>query len=565
MRGSRAGTGTPPPVSSVICPRRDWPSGSRRRTTASGTPWRSPFRTSRSRSRSPGAIASSCAKTVFAATKPSSTPSTRALAHSHTSWTACIAMRARVTARADERGFGKGTMMRWRLLLVGFVGVAAVTVLLVALLTNIFERKQEARQPFVRLVEVTEETVDPKVWGQNWPFQYDSYLKTSLPTATKYGGRGLGASDTGPAEQKLDREPWLKRIFAGYAFALDYRDRRGHFYGLFDQEQTRRVTEKQQPGACLQCHAANLALYRFVGKGDVQKGFEQASGMPYREAREMKDDKGQPLVQHTVACLDCHDPKTMSVRVTRPGFIAGIKALKAKQGVADYDPNRDASRQEMRSFVCGQCHVEYYFKGPGKIVTYPWANGLRVEEIEAYYEKEGFTDWVHAETGNKVLKAQHPEFEVWSQGVHARAGVACADCHMPYERVGALKVSDHWVRSPLLNLNRACQPCHSVSEKELEARVLAIQDRHYELLERAAKATTDMLDAIVAAKKRGVAESDLAPAAAQHRKAQWRLDFVAAENSMGFHAPQELARILGEVIDHARQGQLEAERTARKR
>ena len=134
-------------------------------------------------------------------------------------------------------------------------------------------------------------------------------------------------------------------------------------------------------------------------------------------------------------------------------------------------------------------------------MTYPWANGLKVEEIEAYYDKEGFTDWVHAETGTKVLKAQHPEFEVWNQGVHARAGVACADCHMPYERVGALKVSDHWVRSPLLNLNRACQTCHAVPEKELEARVLTIQDRHHALLQRAAKATTDMLDAIVAAKK----------------------------------------------------------------
>src|SRR4029434_6614527 len=306
-------------------------------------------------------------------------------------------------------------------------------------------------------------------------------------------------------------------------------------------------------------------LYRFVGKGDVMKGFEVVSGMPYQDARNMRDDKGRPLVEHSIACADCHDPRTMALRVTRPGFLAGIRALKATQGVADYDPNRDASRQEMRSFVCGQCHVEYYFKGPGKVVTYPWSNGLRVEEIEAYYDAEGFTDWVHAETGNKVLKAQHPEFEVWSQGVHARAGVACADCHMPYERVGALKVSDHWVRSPLLNVNRACQPCHPVPEQELEARVAIIQDRHYALLQRAATATTDMLDAIVAAKKGGAGERDLQGAAVQQRKAQWRLDFVAAENSMGFHAPQEMARILGEVIDHARQGELEAERTMRKK
>jgi len=154
---------------------------------------------------------------------------------------------------------------------------------------------------------------------------------------------------------------------------------------------------------------------------------------------------------------------------------------------------------------------------------------------------------------------------VWQQGIHSRAGVACADCHMPYERVGALKVSDHWVRSPLLNINRACQTCHAVAEKELEARVMTIQDRHHALLQRAAKATTDMLDAIVAAKATGAFEGDLRPAQTLHRKAQWRLDFVAAENSMGFHAPQELARILGEAIDYARQGQREAERVTRRK
>jgi len=452
----------------------------------------------------------------------------------------------------------------WWPVILGLLGVAGLTVLLLSLLTNIFERKQEARQPFVRVVEVTEDTMDPKVWGQNWPLQYDSYLRTAIPTATRYGGRGLGASDAGPAGQKLDRDPWLRRIFAGYAFALDYRDRRGHAYALFDQEQTRRVTERKQPGACLQCHSANLALYRFVGRGDVTRGFERVSGMPFAEARNLEDDRGQLLVQHPLACVDCHEPKAMGLRVTRPAFVVGIRALKAKQGVPDYDPNRDATRQEMRSYVCGQCHVEYYFKGDGKVVTYPWANGLRVEEIEAYYDREGFTDWEHAETGTRLLKAQHPEFEVWSQGIHARAGVACADCHMPYQRVGALKVSDHWVRSPLLNVNRACQPCHAVPEKELEARVLAIQDRHHALLQRAARATTDLLDTLVAAGKAGGADGVRA-AQALHRQAQWRLDFVAAENSMGFHAPQELARILGETIDLARQGQLTADRAARSR
>ena len=182
--------------------------------------------------------------------------------------------------RAIMAGVGSPSvrLRGWLLAVLGLVGIAGVTVLLLALLTNIFERKQEARQTFVRLVEVTEDTTDPKVWGQNWPQQYDSYLRTSLPTTTKYGGRGLGASDTGPAEQKLDRDPWLKRIFAGYAFALDYRDRRGHFYALFDQEQTRRVTEKQQPGACLQCHASNLAALPLRRKGRRAEGLRAGVG-----------------------------------------------------------------------------------------------------------------------------------------------------------------------------------------------------------------------------------------------------------------------------------------------
>jgi nitrite reductase (cytochrome c-552) len=460
-------------------------------------------------------------------------------------------------------GTNGGRGRTWLLVAFGFAGIAGLTVLLLALLTNIFERQQEARQPFVRVVEVSEDTDDPAVWGRNWPFQYDTYLKTSLPTATRYGGRGLGASDAGPAEQKLDRDPWLKRIFAGYAFSADYRDRRGHAYALFDQEQTRRVKDFKQPGACLQCHASNLNLYRFAGDGDLQRGFERVNPMPYDEARSMTGADGEVLIEHSVACVDCHDPETLALRVTRPAFIAGIQALKAKQGIPGYDVNRDASRQEMRSYVCGQCHVEYYFKGEEKLVTYPWANGVRVEEIEAYYDGEGFTDWMHAETGAKVLKAQHPEFEVWQQGIHARSGVACADCHMPYTRVGALKVSDHWVRSPLLNVNRACQPCHAVPENELIARAMTIQDRHHELLQRTARATTDLIDAIVAAKAAGATDEQLAPARQLQKKAQWRLDFVAAENSMGFHAPQEMARVLGEAIDDARRGQIEAERVGR--
>jgi nitrite reductase (cytochrome c-552) len=197
-------------------------------------------------------------------------------------------------------------------------------------------------------------------------------------------------------------------------------------------------------------------------------------------------------------------------------------------------------------------------------LEFPWSKGLRVEQIEAHWDAttfadgQRFQDFAHAETGAQILKAQHPEFELWSQGIHARAGVACADCHMPYQREGATKVSDHWVRSPLLNVNRACQTCHHAAESELLARVDVIQQRNLDLLQRSAAALMDLIDAVVAAKADGASPEQLAPALELQRQAQWRIDFIAAENSMGFHAPQEAARVLGEAADLARQGQVAA-------
>jgi nitrite reductase (cytochrome c-552) len=524
---------------------------------------------------------------------------------------------------------GKGFWQHWRFLLALAIA-GLVTFVLVALLINISTRKQEERVPFTRVAEVTEISTDPVPWGMNWPRQFDGYRRTVDATQTRYGG------SSAIPQQKLDAEPWLKRLYAGYAFSIDYRERRGHAYMLYDQEVTEHVTKKPQPGACLHCHGSMAPTWRRVGAAElgqpttdealaksfdwpaVMKGFEKMSTIPYAQAHAelLKTPDGTPGENtplmpggsstetatpanvpdappapnggaqaqahgegHPVSCIDCHDPKTMGIRVTRPGFINGIRALansdaevpfapsiaRWREGNRQnpYDPNVDASRQELRSFVCGQCHVEYYC-GPKMTLTFPWSEGLKVEQIESTWSKttfpsgEPFNDWVHGETGAPVFKAQHPEFEMWSQGVHARAGVACADCHMPYVREGAMKVSDHWVRSPLLMVNRSCQTCHNVSEKELQARVATIQDRTKHLLDRSAVALTDMLDAILAAKAAGASEEQLGELYKLQRAAQWRIDFVSSENSMGFHADQESARVLAEALDYARQAQARA-------
>ena len=434
-------------------------------------------------------------------------------------------------------------------------GAALVALAVIALLVNIFERKQEARNPFYRVVELDDQTEDPATWGKNFPMQYDGYLRTLDQVRTRYGGseavpRTPTQADPRSvvAQSRLEADPRLKIMWAGYAFAKDFREERGHAYMLDDQTFTERQQVAKQPGTCLHCHASVYVPYKRLGGGDLIKGFEAMNHMPYFEARK--------LVRHPVSCIDCHDPSTMQLRVTRPGFLEGIRALKASQGVQNYDPNTMASRQEMRAFVCGQCHVEYYFKGPEKRLVYPWAKGLKIENILDYYDEVQQNDWTHAETGAGVLKAQHPEFEMWNQGIHARSGVACADCHMPYMRVGALKISDHHVRSPVLNINRACQSCHHWPEEELKARIETIQDRVFSLRNRAMDALVALIGDLKAARTAGRSDAALADARKLQRRAQFMLDFVEAENSTGFHAPEEAERILAEAIDYARQGQL---------
>lgn len=475
-------------------------------------------------------------------------------------------------------------MFRSRLayVLIVFV-VAAATVGTLLLLQNIFTRKREAEQVVFKLVNIDETVTDPAQWGKNFPRQYDGYRRTVDMERTRFGGSEADPHDPAQTFSRIEQDPRLKTMWAGYAFAIDFREERGHAYMLSDQRTTERVKQRPQPGACLHCHASVTNAYREAGLkagapgeptepllsengiAQLMAGFKDVCAMTYEQATQ--------LVEHPVSCIDCHDPTMMHLRVTRPGFLNGIAALarsddpvphlpsieRWRKGdrAKPYDPNELATRQEMRSFVCGQCHVEYYFQSEGKLLTYPWHNGLKIQQIEKYYDDISFSDWTHALTGAGVLKAQHPEFELWSQGIHARSGVSCADCHMPYERQGAIKISNHHVRSPLLNINNACQTCHRNSEEELLARATLIQDRTRDMMNRAQDALNDLILAIQSAKEGGASDQQLAAARAFQRRAQFRVDFINAENSMGFHADQEAARTLSEAIDYARRGQIE--------
>ncbi len=428
---------------------------------------------------------------------------------------------------------------RRAILLFALFGFILVGVGVGALLTSVTTRQVEALQYPLKVVEIGANEIDPAVWGKNFPLHYDRFMMTQQ----NYGQTPYGGSDV---YSKLERYPAMVRIWAGYAFSIDHNEERGHFYAQIDQENTQRVkAPRNQPGACINCHAAEAPQLI------ADMGWEEFNKTPYNDLVDQL---------HTgSSCADCHDPEDMSLRLTRPALINAL--------VANGIDWTQASRQEMRTYVCAQCHVEYYFAGDNKVLTFPWTEGttviegtnrlqIRMENIEDYYAVTGFTDWRHGETNAPMIKIQHPEYEMYSSSLHARAGVACADCHMPYIREGGIKISDHWVRSPFVNINASCQTCHNFPEEHLQQRILIIQDNTAQLLRDSEHAILDAIDAIVAAKEAGATDEQLAEAYELHRLASMRWDFVSSENSTGFHNPQEAARILAGSIDAARQAQL---------
>lgn len=409
--------------------------------------------------------------------------------------------------------------------LMGVVVMAGIAMLLV----NIQDRKNEAEEFPAKMVPISQDELDPAVWGSNFPRQYDAFLKTKDATiSTPYGGS--------KPYSKLERYPAMVRIWAGYSFSKDHNEERGHYYALMDQLNTQRIQLVEQPGACANCHAAEAPQLI------AQMGWEAFHRTPYNQ---LKDQ-----LHLGTSCADCHEPNRMALRISRPAFINAMKER--------HIDVTQATRQEMRTYVCAQCHVEYYFKGEDHVLTFPWSQGLRIDDIEQHYDQYGFKDWTHQETRAPMIKIQHPEFEMWSSGLHAKSGVSCADCHMPYVREGAVKVSDHWLRSPLTDLNHACQTCHKQGEAALEERIRTIQTRTAELLRQTEEALLAAMDGINAAQAAGATDADLQEARRLHRRASMRWDFVSSENSTGFHSPQESARVLAHAMDFARQAQVAA-------
>ena len=401
-----------------------------------------------------------------------------------------------------------------------FAATVAAVFLIGLFGASIIERRREA---FVKQDVKPIPDWEPRneVWGQNFPRQYERYRKTSeTGFLSKYGGSGR--------IDLLERHPKTVVLWAGYAFSREYLQARGHYYAIHDIRDTLR-TPMTQPGTCWTCKSTDTPrLMNEIGVANFYKA--------------KWTDLGSQIVNH-IGCQDCHDPKTMNLRITRPALAEAFQ----RQG-------RDitmATHQEMRSLVCAQCHVEYYFKGEGKYLTFPWDKGFSADEMEKYYDEAQHVDWVHQLSRTPMLKAQHPDYELYRTGIHAQRGVSCADCHMPYRSEGGVKFTDHHIASPLENIAGSCAVCHRESEETLRNDVYARQDRIAELREIVEDLLAKAHIEAKAAWDAGATETEMKPVQTLIRHAQWRWDWVAAANGMGIHSPLESARVLATAINKA--------------
>ncbi|TQR31864.1 ammonia-forming cytochrome c nitrite reductase subunit c552 [Campylobacter sp. MIT 99-7217] len=486
------------------------------------------------------------------------------------------------------------------------------------------------------IVELSDDNPTFDHWGQNFPDYLDMYLtvEKQKPISTEFGGN--------LAYSKLIRYPQLTVLWAGYPFSLDANEERGHFWIQVDQMDTARNNKDflnahgfkafaGQPAACMNCHSGwtpwlinNTAKGDFVAFNSTKywtmiKNVPAVNGFAENSPEHSGPHGGKRM---GVTCADCHAPNTMELRLTRP---AAINALVKFRGYeADPVTGVKASRDEMRTLVCSQCHVEYYFRPTGTKVkvmgetiaddtskkwwdgtqktydefdswrdgnaakeievagielVFPWGEWkkgepFRIEMFDDYYEKARdvfAADWNHKLSGAPMIKIQHPESELYSGGVHAANGVSCADCHMPYIRKGAKKMTNHNVTSPLQDINAACKTCHNQSEDYLKAQIKDIQKSVAYDLRSAEYATVNLIMDIknmrelLGAKdiyqKDGKADQAKISAALKevlelHRKAQMRGDFIGAENSTGFHNPREASRMLLQAVEMAKEGQV---------
>lgn len=413
-----------------------------------------------------------------------------------------------------------------------FLATAVAAFLLALLAVNIFERKSEAKFAYQPKVQLDDIEPRDSVWGINFPRQYQSYQKTRDTTfRSMYGTSGH--------HDVLESDPELVVLWAGYAFSKEYNAPKGHAWAIED------ITNILRTGAPMEAGDGPMPSTCWTCKStDVPRLMNEMGVAEYYSHK--WSDLGSQVI-NPIGCADCHNPQTMKLTITRPALIEAFEAM-------GKDIN-EASHQEMRSLVCAQCHVEYYFdkKKPGaenaQYLTFPWKDGMTPEQMEQYYDKFEFADWTHPLSKTPMLKAQHPDYEIFESGVHAKRGVSCADCHMPYQSEGGQKFTNHHIGSPLDNVENSCFVCHREKVDDL---VTDVYERQRKIKEGTRKLQRLIAMAHIEAAKAwelGASQEQMTSIQQGIRHAQWRWDYSVASHGAAFHSPLETSRIVTSATD----------------
>ena len=437
----------------------------------------------------------------------------------------------------------------------------AVVFVLGLLVSSLMERRAEVASVFNNKRTVFEDSIvaQSEKFKADYPREYETWAQTE---DTSFESKYNGSEEVDVLEQR----PEMVVLWAGYAFSRHYNTPRGHKHCIEDLRKILRTGNPgidgdgdMQPATCWTCKGPDVPrMMRELS--DKKSVFDPTNYYAY----EGKWSGLGAEMHNTVGCSDCHDATTMDLRPARPAIYEAF----ARRGL----DVKKQTHQEMRSLVCAQCHVEYYFikpddpKNPGKAnyLMFPHDKGLTLEAAEEYYDSIGFYDYIHAISKTPILKAQHPGYEMSKQGIHGQRGVSCADCHMPYMQEGGVKFSDHHIMSPLAHIDRTCQTCHRQDAETLRQNVYERQDKCTEIRNRAEKELARAHFETKFIIDKGATDAELKPIHDLLRKSQWRWDYSIASHGATFHAPQEVIRLLAASIDYSKEARIIIARVAAK-
>ncbi|MFB3886072.1 MAG: ammonia-forming cytochrome c nitrite reductase subunit c552 [Thermodesulfobacteriota bacterium] len=444
-------------------------------------------------------------------------------------------------------------------------------------------------------LNLPETNLELSLCGRCHPFQYETFVSVNLKSRAKV-----------EKATTTSRSPTFDLLMMPHGFTREHDEPRSHIFMLTDHllvdrayggiYQLKSWKEITKPGkvwdllvdtgkelpqtakagntVCLTCKTTDTILkWPYMGDPhpatDLKRGGNPAA--IYMVKKYLKNPMG---------CIHCHDPHGAKPRVVRDALIEAV--VSRKEGTYPY--NKEKSKKVTMTKIeferdgkpfraigilnkpdsnvlCAQCHVEYncnqgfdpktgVFIGMDDRRTnyFPWVN---VFGIQRRYAELGFKDFYHATTGAPLTKLQHPETETFWGSKHERGGVECKDCHMPKVKDKKGKLATyHGQRSARYMLKDTCGRCHAYwSQEEAEYQVDAIQNYVRGKMRKAEFWLGRLIETYTRARDMGVRDDILREVWPLHDKAHILWEWWTAENSDGFHNPEQARESLAQSIN----------------